>query len=90
MAYVVHKSSLTKERVPLSLNVSDESLYGLYLGDIGTSSYQSKVNPTTFIDKNSRNVLSDVFFKNYVADHLYVLTINCFIEKAKAVQSLNS
>ncbi len=84
MAYAVHKSSLIKERLPLSLSVSEESFYRLYLGDIGMFSYQSKINPTTFIDKNSRNALSGVFFENYVADKLMRAGYKLFYWRGKS------
>lgn len=69
-AYIINKASLVKEKVTIPLIDSNESLYRLYLSDIGMFSYESKINPTTFIDKNSQNTLSGIFFENYVANEL--------------------
>ena len=49
LAFLVYKSSLVKENVTIPLVDSDESLFRLYLSDIGMFSYQSGVNATTFI-----------------------------------------
>ncbi len=70
LAYLVNKASLIKETVTIPLIDSNESLYRLYLSDMGMFSYQSKINPVTFIDKTSRNSLSGIFFENYVATEL--------------------
>lgn len=70
LAYLVNKASLIKETVTIPLIDSDESLYKIYLSDIGIFSYQSKINGTTFIDKNVRNSLSGIFYENYVACEL--------------------
>ncbi len=70
LAYLVNRASLIKETVTIPLIDSNESLYRLYLSDMGMFSYQSKINPVTFIDKTSRNSLSGIFFENYVATEL--------------------
>lgn len=38
--------------------------------DTGFLSYQSDINMATFIDKNSQNELSGIFFEDYVACEL--------------------
>ncbi len=83
LAYIVNKSSLVKEKVTIPLIDSDESLYRLYLSDVGMFSYQSKINPTTFINKNSRNSLSGVFFENFVASELVNADYKLFYWKGK-------
>lgn len=83
LAFVVNKSSLIKEKVTIPLIDSDESLYRLYLADIGMFSYQSKINPTTFIDKESRNTLSGIFFENYFANELVIADYKLFYWKGK-------
>ena len=60
-----------------------ESLYRLYLSDMGLFSYQSKINPTTFISNNSRNTLSGIFFENYVAIELINYGYKLFYWKGK-------
>lgn len=83
LAYLVNKSSLIKENVTIPLIDSDESLYRLYLSDIGIFSYQSRINATTFIDKKSRNSLSGIFFENYVASELVNAGYKLFYWKGK-------
>ena len=46
-------------------------------------SYQSKINPTTFIDKESRNTLSGIFFENYFATELVNADYKLFYWKGK-------
>lgn len=83
LAYIVNKASLIKGKVTIPLIDSDESLYRLYLADIGMFSYQSKINPTTFIDKESRNTLSGIFFENYFATELVNADYKLFYWKGK-------
>ena len=83
LAYLVNKASLVKENVTIPLIDSDESLYRLYLSDIGMFSYQSRINATTFIDKKSRNSLSGIFFENYVASELVRADYKLFYWKGK-------
>ena len=82
-AYIVNKASLVKENVTMPLVDSNESLFRLYLSDIGIFSYQSKINATTFIDKNTRNSLSGLFFENYVASELAGADYKLFYWKGK-------
>lgn len=83
LAYIVNKSFLIKEKVTIPLIDSDESLYRLYLSDVGMFSYQSKINPTTFIDKKTRNTLSGIFFENYFATELVNADYKLFYWKGK-------
>ena len=83
LAYLINKTSLVKENVTIPLIDSDESLYRLYLSDIGIFSYQSKINATTFIDKKARNSLSGIFFENYVASELVRAGYKLFYWKGK-------
>lgn len=83
LAYLINKSMLVKETVTIPLIDSDETLYRLYLSDIGMFSYQSRINATTFIDKNTRNALSGIFFENYVASELVKADYQLFYWKGK-------
>lgn len=83
LAYLINKASLVKENVTIPLIDSDESLFRLYLSDIGVFSYQSRINATTFIDKKSRNSLSGIFFENYVALELVRAGYKLFYWKGK-------
>ncbi len=83
LSNLVVKSSLVKEKVTIPLINSDESLFRLYLSDIGMFSYQSGVNGTTFLDNKTRNTLSGIFFENYVANELTSHGIPLFYWKGK-------
>jgi len=80
---LVIKSSLVKDKVTILLINSDESLFRLYLSDIGIFSYQSGINGTTFQDNKTRNTLSGIFFENYVANELTSHDIKLFYWKGK-------
>lgn len=84
LAFLVYKSSLVKENVTIPLVDSDESLFRLYLSDIGMFSYQSGVNATTFISEEGRNSLSGIFFENYVASEIVESGFKLFYWKGKA------
>lgn len=70
LANVVVKSTNVSGKVPFPIIDDEDSLFRLYLSDIGMFSYQSKVEPTSFIDSNYQNTLSGIFFENYVAIEL--------------------
>lgn len=82
-AFLVHKSSLVKENISIPLIDSDESLYRLYLADMGMFSYQSNINPKTFLSSDGRNVLSGIFFENYVAIELVNFGYKLFYWRGK-------
>lgn len=83
LAFLVHKSSLVKENVSIPLIDSDESLYRLYLADMGMFSYQSNINPKTFLSSDGRNALSRIFFENYVAIELVNFGYKLFYWRGK-------
>ncbi len=82
-ASVVYKSLQVKEKVTIPLVSNEESNYRLYLMDTGFLSYQSDINMATFIDKNSQNELSGIFFENYVACELVAKNFPLFYWKGK-------
>ena len=84
LAFLVQKSSLIKEKVTIPLVDSNESLYRLYLCDVGMFSYQSGINATTFIRNDVDNSLSGIFFENYVANELTNAGIKLFYWKGKS------
>ncbi len=83
-SFLVHKASLVKETITLPLIDSNESLYRLYLADIGMFSYQSGIHSKTFIDRNVRNSLSGIFYENYVATELINNDFKLFYWKGKS------
>lgn len=81
--HLVLKSSLLKEKISLPLIESNESLYRLYLADIGMFSYQSGINASTFISDGGQNSLSGIFFENYVATEILRAGLKLFYWKGK-------
>lgn len=83
MAFLVNKSKLIKENITLPLIDSNESLYRLYLADMGMFAYQSKIKPTSFLSNDGRNSLSGIFFENYVSIELVNSNKTLFYWKGK-------
>lgn len=83
LAFLINKSKLIKENVTLPLIDSDESLYRLYLNDMGMFAYQSKIKPTSFLSSDGRNSLSGIFFENYVSIELINSGFPLFYWKGK-------
>ncbi len=83
LAFLVNKSSLVKEKVSTPLIESDESLYRLYLSDMGVFTYQSRVNAKLFLSDDGLNSLSGIFFENYVAIELVDYGYPLFYWKGK-------
>ena len=48
LAFLINKSELVKENATIPLNNSNESLYRLYLSDMGLFTYQSGLNAKLF------------------------------------------
>lgn len=79
---IVNKSYLVKEHVTSPLIESEDSLYRLYLSDMGLFTYQSGVNAKSFIiDKN--NSLSGIYYENYISTELVARGYNLFYWKGK-------
>ena len=81
-ANVVLKSKKIKERVTTPLVEENESNYRLYLSDMGLFTYQSGLNAKSFcLDK--KNVLSGIYFENYIAIEINSRSIPLFYWKGK-------
>lgn len=81
-ANVINKSYLVKEHVTSPLIESEESLYRLYLSDMGAFSFQSGLNAKTFVT-DKRNSLSGIFYENYIATELTAHEYRLFYWKGK-------
>ncbi len=68
-AHVINISRTLPPHVTVPF-ISDGNMYRIYLADMGMFSYQSDVEPVTFLSDNGRNTLSGVFFENYAAEEL--------------------
>lgn len=82
-AFVIYKSYLVNENVTIPLIQDEEANFRLYLADIGMFSYQSGINTATFLTKDSKNVLSGIFFENYVANEFVCADIKLCYWKGK-------
>lgn len=82
-AMVVNKSYLVNEIVTKPLIQDENANFRLYLSDIGMFSYQSGINTSAFFTKDSKNVLSGIFFENYVANELVSKDIKLCYWKGK-------
>ena len=81
-ANVVNKAYLLKEKVTSPLIESEDSLYRLYLSDMGLFTYQSGLNARTFV-LNKDNALSGIYYENYISTELVARGINLFYWKGK-------
>ncbi len=81
-ANVVNKSYLLKEHVTSPLIESEESLYRLYLADMGAFTFQSGLNARSFV-MNKKNSLSGIFYENYISTELVSHDFKLFYWKGK-------
>lgn len=58
--------------------VPDGNIHRIYLCDVGMFSYQSKTESVSFITDEGRNMLSGIFFENYVATELAARKIGLY------------
>ncbi len=83
MAHIINQSFQLKEHITTPLMADDEGKFRLFLGDIGMFSYQSKLNPASFLSTNRENTLSGVFFENFVANELVAKGHSLFYWRGK-------
>lgn len=83
MAHIINQSFQLKEHVSMSLIQENESYFRLYLNDIGMFSYQSDINAASFLSNDRENVLSGIFYENFVANELKVKGHGLFYWKGK-------
>lgn len=81
-ANVVNKAYLLKEKVTSPLIESKDSLYRLYLSDMGLFTYQSGLNAKSFV-LDKKNVLSGIYYENYLSTELVARGHNLFYWKGK-------
>ena len=81
-ANIINKAFLLKEKVTCPLIMSDESLYRLYLADMGLFTFQSGLNVKAFA-LNKENALSGIYYENYVSIELTARNYPLFYWKGK-------
>ena len=81
-ANVMLQSWCLKEKVTLPLTRDEDSLFRLYLSDVGMFTYQSGLSYRGFlVDKE--NSLSGIYYENYIATELAARGIGLFYWKGK-------
>lgn len=88
MAHVLNQSFQLKEHITMPLMPDNESSFRLFLGDIGMFSYQSGINAASFVSSERENVLSGIFFENFVANELTAKGHKLFYWRGKASAEL--
>lgn len=83
MAHIINQSFQLKEHVSMPLIQENESYFRFYLNDIGMFSYQSDINAASFLSNDRENVLSGIFYENFVANELKVKGHSLFYWKGK-------
>ena len=83
MVHIINQSFQLKEHVSMPLIQENETYLRLYLNDIGMFSYQSDINAASFLSNDRENVLSGIFYENFVANELKVKGHNLFYWKGK-------
>ena len=84
LSHIINQSYQLKEHVSLPLIQSNDSLFRLFLGDIGMFSYQSGINSSSFLSNDRENTLSGIFFENFVANELVANGNKLFYWKGKS------
>ena len=88
MAHIINQSFQLKEHITLPCMPDSESNFRLFLGDIGMFSYQSGINAASFISNERDNVLSGIFFENFVAGELRAKGHKLFYWRGKATSEI--
>lgn len=83
MAHIINQSFQLKEHVSMPLIQENETYFRLYLNDVGMFSYQSDINAASFLSNDRENVLSGIFYENFVANELKVKGLSLFYWKGK-------
>lgn len=81
-AQVVMKAYQLKEKVTVPLVEDEESLFRLYLSDMGLFTYQSGLGAKEFVGRGD-NALSGIYYENYLAVELAARRLKLFYWKGK-------
>lgn len=83
MAHIINQSFQLKEHISMPLIQENKTYFRLYLNDVGMFSYQSDINAASFLSNDRENVLSGIFYENFVANELKVKGLSLFYWKGK-------
>ncbi len=87
-AHIVNRSYQLKEHITLPLIQDNGTNFRLYLADIGMFSYQSGINASSFVAPDKENMLSGIFFENFVSNELVAQGMSLFYWKGKSSAEL--
>lgn len=85
---IIYKSNQLKEKVTYPLANDEDSLFRIYLSDLGYFSLQSGLGAENFLTDLKSNTLSGIFFENFVACELKTRGLNLFYWKGKSTSEL--
>jgi predicted AAA+ superfamily ATPase len=85
---IIYKSNQLKEKVTYPLANDEDSLFRIYLSDLGYFSLQSGLGAENFLTDLKSNTLSGIFFENFVACELKTRGFNLFYWKGKSTSEL--
>lgn len=88
MAHIINQSFQLKEHITMPLIPDSDSNFRLFLGDIGMFSYQSGINSASFVSPERENILSGIFFENFVANELIAKEHKLFYWRGKTSAEL--
>lgn len=81
-AHIVNICRRIEGHVTLPLT-SEGNIFRLYLCDIGMFSYQSPIDPTSFLTDDGRNMLAGVFYETFAAQELRSRGLDLFYWQGK-------
>lgn len=87
-ANLVYPSYQVKENVSLPLSKNEDSLFRLYMPDVGLLMYQSGISISSFIDDINKSNNSGLFYENYVANEIISRNGDLFYWKGKTSSEL--
>lgn len=79
-ARVINVCRKIEGRVTIPLTETDNT-FRVYMADIGMFSYQSAVDPLSFISDDGRNMLAGIFYENFAAQELKSRGLDLFYWK---------
>lgn len=87
-ANLVYPSYQVKETVSYPLSKNEDSLFRLYMPDIGLLTYQSGISLATFVDDINKSNLSGLFYENLVANEITLRNEKLYYWKGKTSSEL--
>ncbi|MCC8067832.1 MAG: AAA family ATPase [Clostridiales bacterium] len=84
LAHIVNLSYQLKEHITMPPVADEDGYFRLFLCDIGMFSYQSGINAASFVSSERENILSGIFFENFIANELVAKGNSLFYWKGRS------